>query len=65
MCLSHVELDNPIILQESSLERGRITLLNLITGDVELLNVGVVTNILRQGLAEGVTKEISGEVKLL
>ena len=55
MCLSHVKLDDSIILQESSLERGSITLLNLITGNVQLPYVCVVTNILRQGLAECVT----------
>ena len=46
MCLSHIKLDDSIILQESSLEGSSITLLDLITGDIQLSNVSVVANIL-------------------
>ena len=65
MCLSHIKLDDSIILQESSLEGSSITLLDLITGDIQLSNVSVVANILGQRLTESVTKEISCKVKLL
>ena len=64
MCLSHIKLDDSIILQESSLEGGSITLLDLITGDIQLSNVSVVANILGQRLTESVTEEISCKVKL-
>ena len=60
----HVELDDALVGHQTAFERRCIALVDLVRGDVELLNGRVVTDVLGETFAEHVSEQVGCQVDL-
>ena len=62
LILAHIELDDSIVLHQSALQSGSSVLFDLVRADVQLANRSIVTDILRQTLAEEVAQQVGCQI---
>ena len=60
----HVELDDALVRDQTAFERRRIALIDLVRGDIELLDRRIVTDVLGETLAEHVSEQVGCQVDL-
>ena len=60
----HVELDNALVGHQTAFERRRITFVDLVRRNIELLNGRVVTDVLGETFAEHVSEQVGCQVDL-
>ena len=60
----HVELDDALVRDQTAFERRRIALIDLVRGDIELLDRRIVTDVLGETLAEHVSEQVGCQIDL-
>ena len=65
LVLAHIEVDDLVVSHQTAFECWCVALFNAVARDIELLNLLIVCDVLRETLAEHVSEEIGSQIQLL